>query len=75
MKDGLANRDKHFSLSPEAIQKYVSREANQLKQNIIDEVRNRMVSVKVDGITRLDRSFIGINIQYMKNSHVVFGRH
>lgn len=30
-----------------------------------------MVSIKVDAVTRLDRSFLGINMQYIKNSKIV----
>jgi len=30
-----------------------------------------MVSIKVDAITRLDRSFLGLNMQYIKNSKIV----
>lgn len=28
-------------------------------------MKNRMVSLKIDGVTRHNRSFLGINVQYM----------
>ncbi|XP_018574395.1 uncharacterized protein LOC108913338 [Anoplophora glabripennis] len=73
IKAGLFKKikDKQFSLSPECIQKYVSKEANDLKLKIMEEVKHRMVSLKVDGVTRIDRSFLGINIQYTKNGCIV----
>ncbi|CAG9820729.1 unnamed protein product [Phaedon cochleariae] len=73
IKAGLSRKtkDKHFSLSSESIQKYVTREADDVRRKIIEEVTNCMVSVKVDGVTRIDRSFLGINIQYIKNGQIV----
>lgn len=64
-------KEKNVSLSAESIQKYISIEANNLKQQIIDEVKNSMVSVKVDGVSRLDRAFLGFNIQYVKNGELI----
>lgn len=29
-----------------------------------------MISMKVDAVTRLDRSFLGINIQYVQNARI-----
>ncbi|CAH1106961.1 unnamed protein product [Psylliodes chrysocephalus] len=73
IKLALTNKtkDKEFSLSPESIQKYISLEANELKQKIMEEIKTCMVSIKVDGVTRLDRAFLGINIQYVKNGQIV----
>jgi hypothetical protein len=30
-----------------------------------------MVSIKIDAVTRLDRSFLGINVQYIKSSKIL----
>jgi len=40
---------------------------NQIKKEII----NRPLSLKMDCVTRLDRSLIGINIQYQVNNKLV----
>lgn len=72
IKNGFVKKKgKDFSLSAESIQKYVSLEATKLRETIIEEVKHGMVSVKVDGVTRLDRSFLGINIQYVKNAKIM----
>lgn len=72
IKRGLLKKTKEdFSLTAESIQKYISKEASALRQQIINEVKNTMVSVKIDGVSRLDRSFLGINIQYVRNGKIV----
>lgn len=72
IKRGILKKTKEdFSLTAESIQKYISKEASALRQQIINEVKNTMVSVKIDGVSRLDRSFLGINIQYVRNGKIV----
>lgn len=60
-----------FSISSESIQKKVSEEANKIREEISEDIKNIMISMKVDAVTRLDRSFIGINIQYIKNEKII----
>lgn len=44
---------------------YVTKEAKKIRSQIKKEVENKMVSVKIDIATYLDRSFLGINIQFL----------
>lgn len=39
---------------------------NQIK----DEVKNKLISLKIDCVTRLSRSIMGVNIQYKKHGKV-----
>lgn len=60
-----------FCISSESIQKKVSEEASRIRKEISEEVRNNLISIKIDAVTRLDRSFLGVNIQYIKNSKII----
>lgn len=60
-----------FSISSESIQKKVFEEADRIREEISEDTKNILISLKVDAVTRLDRSFIGINIQYIKNSKII----
>lgn len=45
--------------------------AESVKKAIIKEVKNKFLSLKVDAATRLSRSFLGINIQFIKDDKIV----
>lgn len=60
-----------FSISSESIQKKVSEEADEIKKKISDDIKNILISMKVDSVTRIDRSFLGINIQYIKDTKII----
>lgn len=45
--------------------------ADAIKSEIIDDVKNKFVSLKVDGVTRHSKSLLGVNIQYIKNGKIV----
>lgn len=59
------------SISPESIQKKVFEEADKIKKEISEDIKNIMISMKVDAVTRLDRSFLGINIQSIKDTKII----
>lgn len=59
-----------FAISVESIQKKVFEEADKIRKEIYEDIKNTMISMKVDAVTRLDRSFLGINIQYVKNAQI-----
>ncbi|EFN63412.1 hypothetical protein EAG_00290, partial [Camponotus floridanus] len=42
-----------------------------IREEISEDTKNILISLKVDAVSRLDRSFIGINIQYIKNSKII----
>lgn len=64
-------RKETFSISPESIKKKVAEEANNIRREISEKVKNTMISIKIDAVTRLDRSFLGINMQYIEGSKIV----
>ncbi|KAF2904456.1 hypothetical protein ILUMI_01717 [Ignelater luminosus] len=50
-------------LSSERIKSLMSNEAQLIRKNISDCVKDKLISLKVDAVTRLDRSFLG---EYLK---------
>ena len=53
------------------IRDLIKEKANKIRENIILEVENKMVSLKLDCATRLNRSILGINIQFIKEERIV----
>lgn len=45
--------------------------AYNIKQKIISEIRNKLISLKLDSATCMERRFLGINIQYIMNSKII----
>lgn len=41
-----------------------------LRKQIMEEIQGKLISIKVDAATRFNRSFLGINIQFMLNSGI-----
>lgn len=39
--------------------------ASSVREEISNDMKNHMVSLKIDGVTCHNRSFLGINVQYM----------
>lgn len=64
-------RKETFSITPESIKKKVAEEASNIRREISEEVKNNMVSIKIDAATHLDRLFLGINVQYIKSSKIL----
>lgn len=46
------------------IRHYIHEEAERLREKIKTEVQNKMICLKMDAATRMDRSLLGINIQF-----------
>jgi len=46
--------------------RHVHEESIVLNQ-ISNEIQNKLISLKIDAVTRLNRSFLGLNIQYIAN--------
>lgn len=68
IKHAIENKSKQrFSISSESIQKKVFEEADRIRKEIYEDIKNTMISMKIDTVTRLDRSFLGINIQYIQD--------
>ena len=52
------------SLSRESIRKFVVDAANQMKGSLKNDLKGKLIFVKMDCATRQLRSFLGINVQY-----------
>ncbi len=52
----------NFAINAENIRSNIIVTANGIKNQIREEIRGRLVSIKADSITRLDRSTLGINL-------------
>ena len=52
------------SLSRESIRKFVIDAANQMKGSLKNDLKGKLIFVKMDCATRQLRSFFGINVQY-----------
>lgn len=49
---------------------YVHKEALLLQNTISEEVKYKLISLKVDAASRLNRGFLGINLQYLFNDRI-----
>lgn len=52
------------------IPKYISKAAEQMREHIREEIDGKMVSIKIDGVTRQGRSIMGVNIQFVMNGEI-----
>jgi hypothetical protein len=59
-----------FTINPDNLRASVIEEAANVRKAISEEVRGKLISLKVDGASRHDRSVLGINIQFMKNGQI-----
>ena len=48
----------------------INEEAIEIKRQIKNEVKNEFISLKMDVVTRLSRSILGVNVQYVKNNEL-----
>lgn len=44
--------------------------SKQVKLDIMDDLKDKMISLKIDAATRQDLSVLGINVQYIKNASI-----
>lgn len=54
-----------ITINEENLKKIVTEKAITIRDKLGKEFENKMISLKIDIATRLDRSFLGINIQYV----------
>lgn len=45
-------------------------ESNLIRQEIITEASSKLISLKLDAVTRLNRSFLGVNMQYIVDDSI-----
>lgn len=48
----------------------VLKTAEHVKNTIIQEIKGKMLSLKLDGVTNNNRSFLGINLQFIENGRI-----
>ena len=53
------------------IKDYVRNKATEIKNTIKSEIHNKLISIKIESATRLGRSIIGINAQYIQNQKII----
>ena len=54
-----------------SIKAMVTEQAYNIKQKIWNEIKNKLISLKLDSATCVERKFVGINIQYIKDAQIV----
>jgi len=54
-------------------QRYVRKNVIETANLVVSDFKNRILSLKIDGATRLDKSILGINVQFIsdESTHVV----
>lgn len=60
-----------ITINSKNIHQYITKCSEKIKQTIIDEVKNKIVCLKMDSATKYDRSILGINLQYLVGPKIV----
>lgn len=60
----------NITISPENIRDKVEGKAKEIRDQVKKDVKNRLVSIKMDCATRLDRALLGINLQFNKKGKI-----
>jgi len=63
--------DFRFAVSSRTIADRIPSFAEKVRQDITEEIRGRLLCLKVDGVTKNTRHFVGINIQYIKEGRII----
>ncbi|XP_022170580.1 uncharacterized protein LOC111033930, partial [Myzus persicae] len=58
-------------INSESIRKYLHEECDQIKKTIMKDIHFKLISLKLDAVTRLNRAFLGINIQYIVDDSII----
>jgi len=59
------------SINRHNIIQHISEAANSIRNEIICLTKNKLISLKIDGVTRKERSILGINVQLMVDDKLV----
>ncbi|KZS04144.1 Zinc finger BED domain-containing-like protein [Daphnia magna] len=60
----------NITISPENIRDKVEGKAKEIRDQVKKDVKNRLVSIKMDCAARLDRALLGINLQFNKKGKI-----
>ncbi|XP_024892141.1 uncharacterized protein LOC112467670 [Temnothorax curvispinosus] len=69
--NGLTKDGPKIVVNREIIKRQITTEAQNIREEILQDVKGRLICVKIDNATRLDRSLMGINIQYCKEGKLI----
>lgn len=57
-------------ISSKSIRSMIEPSSKTIKAIIIEEIKGKLLSLKVDAATRMNRSFLGINVQFIKDGFI-----
>ncbi|KAG0437735.1 hypothetical protein HPB47_017308, partial [Ixodes persulcatus] len=66
--DGLSTKT---VINAENIRTRVALLADEMREEIRQQVKGRLISLKVDCVTRMDRSMLGVNLQFVSDGKIV----
>jgi len=69
--NGLSNDRPKIVINREIIKRQITTEAKKIREEILEDVKGHLICVKINNATRLDRSIMGINIQYCKEGKLI----
>jgi len=61
---------RRFAVSSEAMRARIPDYADAVRKHISEELKDRLFCLKIDGMTKYSRSFLGINVQFIKNGEI-----
>lgn len=59
------------TISPQEVRNAVKMKANLFRENLNKQLNGKLLSLKIDAATCIDRSFLGITVQYVDGTEVV----
>lgn len=62
----------NFTNNSHNIKQHIFSASNTIISEIVDDVKNILISLKIDCVKRHYRCIMGVNIQYIKNGRVCF---
>ena len=60
-----------ITINSENIKDFVNNKADEIKTNIKADMSKKLISIKIDSASRLGKSVIGINAQYIRNGKII----
>lgn len=60
-----------ISLNRDTLKHHLKAAADRTREEVAKEMRNKLISVKIDSASRLNRHVLGINVQYAESGKVV----
>lgn len=64
----ILQTNKNFNVKN--LKQKISETAADIKLQIKEDVKNKFISLKIDGVSRYQKIILGINIQYIKDNKI-----